>query len=152
MADVAESIAVNADAERVWALVSDVTRMGEWSPETTACRWTGGATGPVVGARFRGANRAGWRRWSTLSTVTDARPGERFAFRVTFGPLQIADWAYDFVPDGPGTRVTESWTDRRPAWMLPFYGPLMGVADRGEHNRAGMLATLAAIKQAAERG
>jgi hypothetical protein len=124
--------------------------MGEWSPETTACHWLGDASGPSVGARFRGSNQRSWRRWSTTCTVTDATPGRRFAFRVAFGPLAIAEWSYDFTPTQAGCRVTESWTDRRAGWMRVGARPLMGVADQAEHNRAGMAATLAALKAAAE--
>ena len=41
---------VQAPPERVWELVSDITRAGEWSPEATGGRWRGDATGPAVGA------------------------------------------------------------------------------------------------------
>ena len=60
--------------EQVYALVADVARMGEWSPETIRAEWVGGATGPVVGARFRGHNKrkAGWK---TTCTITAAEPG-----------------------------------------------------------------------------
>lgn len=52
---------IKASRERLWEMVSDVTRMGDWSPETTTAVWTGGATGPAVGAKFRGSNRHGKR-------------------------------------------------------------------------------------------
>ena len=76
------SVRVSASADELWRLVSDVVRMGEWSPENVGGRWLGGATGPVVGARFRGSNRRGWRRWSTTCTVVAADPGHTFAFDV----------------------------------------------------------------------
>jgi len=66
------SMHMDATPEEVWALVSDVTRMGSWSPETTACRWVGGASGPSVGARFRGTNKRGPLLWQTTCTVTAA--------------------------------------------------------------------------------
>lgn len=133
---------IAAPAETVWAMVSDVTRMGEWSPETTGAKWLGGATGPVAGARFRGSNRNGIFRWRTLATVTVAEPGKEFTFRVSFGPLQVAEWSYTFEPTSAGCRVTETWTDRR--WAPTRYGGLVmsGVADRAAHNRAGMAETL----------
>jgi hypothetical protein len=135
----------------LYDLVSDVTRMGEWSPETASCRWLGGATGPAIGARFRGVNRHGWRRWTTTCTVVAADPGRRFAFDVRSGPLPISRWSYEFEPAGDGCRVTETWTDRRPGWTVPVGAVVMGVPDRAEHNRAGMAATLAALRQEAER-
>lgn len=145
---VTENIA--ATPEAVYALVSDVTRMKKWSPETTSCRWLDGATGPAVGARFRGTNRIGWRKWATICTVTEAEPGKAFAFDVGYGPMTVAQWRYGFEPSGEGTVVTESWRDRRPAWFRLVYPVLVGVSDRAEHNRRGMAATLRALRSAAE--
>jgi Polyketide cyclase / dehydrase and lipid transport len=56
---------VDASPEVVYDLVTDVTRMGEWSPECVGCAWIDGANDPVPGARFRGRNRHGLARWST---------------------------------------------------------------------------------------
>jgi hypothetical protein len=151
VADVAESTTVAADAATLYAFVSDVTRMGEWSPETTSCRWVKGS-GPVVGARFRGSNKRGWRRWATTCTVTDAEPGRRFAFHVTFGPIDIADWSYDFEPTANGTLVTESWSEARSGWFRLASKPVMGAPDQAAHNRAGMQKTLTALKRVAESG
>lgn len=141
---------IAADPQVLYGLVSDVTNMGRWSPETTSCRWVKGATGPAVGARFRGSNKAGWRRWSTTCTVTTADAGRRFAFDVDLGPIPVARWTYDFEPDGAGTLVTETWDDRRLRRLMKVSGVMMGVRDREAHNRAGMEQTLAALKAAAE--
>jgi len=141
---------VAAPAERVWALVSDVTRMGDWSPETVSCAWVGGATAPAAGARFRGRNRNGRHRWSTACTVTAAEPGRSFAFRVKAGPLEVAEWAYVIETAGQGCRVTESWTDRRGRLLSVLGKPVSGVGDRADHNRAGMAETLARLAAAAE--
>jgi uncharacterized protein YndB with AHSA1/START domain len=149
-ADVMVEEVIAAPAQLLYDLVSDVTRMGEWSPETTSCRWVGGAAGPRVGARFRGSNRMGWRRWSTSCTVVTADPGVRFSFDVDLAGLPISRWTYEFQPEGQGTRVRESWVDRRPGWMDRFAKPLMGIPDREGHNRAGMEATLAALRRFAE--
>ena len=77
-----ESIQVDAPPEQVWALVSDVTRMGEWSPETVKGEWIDGASTPVVGARFKGRNKRGILRWSTKCTVVACEPGKEFSFVV----------------------------------------------------------------------
>jgi hypothetical protein len=150
MSDVQVSADIAAPADKVWALVSDLPRMGEWSPENTGGRWVNGATGPVVGAKFRGTNRKGLRRWSTTCTVTAADKGARFAFEVTYGPVRISTWDYTLTGNGNTTTVTEEWTDRRPAWMKIGSAPVMGVADRAAHNRRGMEQTLANLKAAAE--
>ncbi|MEP6623116.1 MAG: SRPBCC family protein, partial [Acidimicrobiia bacterium] len=56
MSDLGGSVTIHMDAspEAIWALVSDVTRIGEYSPETFEAEWLDGATGPAVGVRFRG--------------------------------------------------------------------------------------------------
>ena len=72
---------IAAPAATVWALVSDLPRMGEWSPENRGGQWVKGATGPVPGARFKGENRNGDKSWSTDAKVVDAEPGRRFSFR-----------------------------------------------------------------------
>ena len=79
-----ESIEIVAPAEVVWALVSDLTRMPEWSPETTKVEWTGGSTGPSVGATFKGSNRMGPRRWST--SCRSSPPTRPMSWRGTSPP------------------------------------------------------------------
>ncbi|MGN6472438.1 MAG: SRPBCC family protein [Mycobacteriales bacterium] len=152
MADkqVAVSTEIARDPESLYDMVSELTDMGKWSPENQGGRWIGGATGPTVGARFRGTNRSGWRRWSTTAQVTAAERGKRFEFRVTFAAVPIALWAYDFNGSGATTSVTETWTDLRPWWMDKGSAPVMGVWDRPTHNRRNMEATLEALKRSAE--
>ncbi|HVM51679.1 MAG TPA: SRPBCC family protein [Acidimicrobiales bacterium] len=143
---------IAAAPEVVYDLVSDLPRMGEWSPENTGGRWVGGATGPAVGARFRGSNRKGWRRWSTTVTVADATPGRAFAFDVTAGPFAVARWSYAIEPAGDGCDVTESWEDHRHPAIARIVGPMTGVSDRRSHNEATMRTTLERLKAAAEAG
>lgn len=154
MADRTEvTIEVAAGPTALYEMVSDVPRMGEWSPENVGCTWLGGATGPSVGARFKGKNQRGWRRWSTINEVVEADPGRTFAFRTTSFGLRVALWRYDFTGerDGP-TTVTESWTDER-GTIITVGGRLAtGVGDRASHNREGMTQTLEALKAAAEAG
>jgi uncharacterized protein YndB with AHSA1/START domain len=150
MSDARAETTVKADPVKVWELVSDLPRMGEWSPENTGGRWLGGETGPRVGARFRGTNRRGPLRWSTTVEVVEATPGQRFAFDVTYGPVPISRWEYTFTAEADGCRVVEEWTERRPTWMKYGSIPLMAVANRPSHNQRTMAATLAALKAAAE--
>lgn len=143
---------VAAPADDLYAMVSDVTRMGEWSPEATGGTWLKGATGPAVGSRFRGRNRLGVRRWFTDNEVVEADVGRAFAFRTTSGPLAVSLWRYRFEPsaDGSSTTVTEEWTDERGA-LVRWGGRLLtGVGDRAQHNRKSMEETLVALKAAAE--
>jgi len=144
------STTVDAPPSVVWGLVADVTRMGEWSPETHEATWTGGAIGPVVGATFTGRNRLGGRSWTTRCRITEATPGRSFAFAVSKGPFRVAEWRYDLEPAGGGCVVTESVVDRRGGVMHAVAQIATGVTDRATHNRRTMTATLAELKAAAE--
>ena len=100
MKEIAVDETVAADPLTVYQLISDVSRMGEWSPETLSCRWLKGADSANVGARFKGSNRNGWHRWSTTCTVTSADPGSRFAFDVDLFGVPVASWEYDITAQG----------------------------------------------------
>jgi uncharacterized protein YndB with AHSA1/START domain len=148
--DVQVERTIKAAPDVLWAMVSDVTRMGEWSPETVGCEWVGDRKEPVAGARFKGRNQSGWRKWSTTCEVVEAAPGKSFVFEVKSGPLGISRWEYSFEPADGGTRVTESWTDRRPKVLELISRPVMGISDRPAHNRKTMEATLERLATAAE--
>jgi hypothetical protein len=140
-----------ATPERVWELLSDVTRIGRYSPETFEAVWIDGATGPAIGARFRGhvkRNGKGPTYW-TMCTVSSCEPGRTFAFGVGAAdktPLNV--WRYDISPAGDGCDVTESFT-LEPTWWLRLYWTLLGWA-RGKTNREGMRTTLERIRDDAE--
>jgi len=150
MSDVSVERDIAASPESVWSLISDITRMGEWSPEARGGEWTKGATAPAVGARFKGRNALGKRSWSTDCRITECEPGSRFAFAVHTGPLAVSDWAYTITPTATGCHVVESWTDTRGAIIRGLGRLVTGVADRASHNRDGMNQTLAALAAAAE--
>jgi len=141
---------IGAPAERVWAMVADVTRMGEWSPENQGGEWQGGATGPAPGASFVGKNVNGKKQWATVATVVDADPGRRFAFRVKAKGFKVAEWRYEFEPTATGCRVTETWIDQRGSIARVLGKPVSGVDDRAAHNRAGMEQTLERLAAVAE--
>ena len=141
---------IGAPPQRLWEMVADVTRMGEWSPETESTQWLRGATGPAVGASFRGTNSNGARRWKSVATIVEADPGRVFRFHVKAGGLHVADWSYRFEPVPDGCRVTESWTDRRNPVLKVLSRRVTGVADRAAHNRRGMEETLQRLASAAE--
>ena len=139
-----------APPERVWDLVSDVTRIGRYSPETFEAEWLDGATGPAVGARFRGhvkRNGKGPTYWTTC-TVVASDPGREFAFGVGPSDKPLNTWRYVLAPAGDGTDVTESF-QLRPALPMRLYWALLGWA-RGKTNRDGMRATLERIKAEVE--
>ena len=139
-------IQINAPPERVWGMVADVTRMGEWSPECVRCEWVDGASGPAVGARFRGHNKIGPMKWSTVSTVTAAEPGKEFAFRVDQGG---SVWRYRFEPSDGGTRVSESFEAPPASGLTALFYRL---TSREKKIEAAIRQTLERIKTAAETG
>ena len=148
-----DSVTVHIDAppEEVWDLVSDVTRIGEFSPETFEAEWLGDATGPAVGARFRGhvkRNGRGPTYWAEC-TVTAVEPNEHFEFGVGRGDKIINTWGYRLAPSGDGTDVTEYFR-LTPALPLKIYWALLGWA-RGKTNRDGMRTTLERMKAVLER-
>ncbi|HET6711637.1 MAG TPA: SRPBCC family protein [Amycolatopsis sp.] len=144
-------IEIDAAPETVYALVSDPAALADVAEEFAGHRWVGGVSRPAVGARFRGRNQRGFRRWSTLSTITDAEPGRRFGFEVTsFAGLPVARWQYDFELARDGCVVVESMWERRPAWFKVATSTVTGVWDREVANTANIAATLARLKRAAE--
>ncbi len=66
------SVVVGAPPAKVWSMVAEVTRMGEWSPVCHRCEWVGEPAAPEVGARFRGHNRMNGVRWSRECVVTES--------------------------------------------------------------------------------
>jgi hypothetical protein len=143
---------IAATPDELWTRVSDIERMGDISPESTGGKWLGGATGPAVGARFKGENRRGKKSWSTTAKVVTAEPGREFAFDVNAGPFKVARWCYRFEAADGGCRVVETWTDQR-GWVANRLGkPVSGVADRASHNRESMETTLARLAEISEAG
>ncbi len=145
-----ESIVVASSADSLYDMVSDVTRMGEWSPVCKRCWWDDG-DGPRAGAWFTGRNELPERTWQTRSRVVAAQRGREFAFAV--GGSR-ARWGYTFTPVDGGTQVTESW-EFLPDGIAAFHERFgddaqAQIADRIEAAHRGIPVTLAAIKNAAE--
>jgi uncharacterized protein YndB with AHSA1/START domain len=147
------SVTVHVDAPpaRVWALVSDVTRIGEFSPETFEAQWVGGSKGPKAGARFRGHVRRNGRGpvyWTNCTVVTSV-PGRDFGFSVN-GPRDAVmnTWRYQLAPCGEGTDVTESF-ELPGSRVNRLYWKLAG-RKRLLTNLEGMRVTLEKMKTIAE--
>ena len=149
----AVTVDIAAPPALVYELVSDITRMGEWSPECFDCRWVKGATGPAVGARFRAKNRGGrGPAWSNTPVVTVADTGRAFAFNRSGPGIGSYTWRYDLEPTPTGTRLTESYEAERPLSGLMTWLTMKwtGSADRDADLHEGMTTTLQRIKTAAE--
>jgi uncharacterized protein YndB with AHSA1/START domain len=144
------TVHIAAPPEEVWALVSDVTRIGEFSPETFEAEWLDDATGPEVGARFRGhvkRNQKGPTYWAEC-TVTKVEPNQAFEFAVGPKGKAINTWGYTLEPKDGGTDVTEYFR-LTPSLPIKVYWTLLGWA-RGKTNRNGMQTTLDRMKAVLE--
>jgi uncharacterized protein YndB with AHSA1/START domain len=144
------TVRMDAPPEKVWALVSDVTRIGEFSPETFEARWTRGSTGPEVGAHFKGhvkRNGIGPTYWAPCR-VTKCVPNEVFEFVVGTDHVSLNNWGYRLEPAGAGTAVTEYFR-LEPSLPLRIYWTLLGPL-RGRRNENGMRTTLERMKQVVE--
>lgn len=148
-----ESVVVDASAEALYDLVSDITRTGEWSPVCTSCWWDDESQAGRVGAWFTGQNEIPGRTWQTRSQVVAAERGREFAWVVGDGFVR---WGYTLDPAEAGTRLTESW-EFLPGGIAMFeekYGPDADdqIAERTQQALDGIPRTLAAIKEIAGRG
>jgi dimethylaniline monooxygenase (N-oxide forming) len=147
------SVRIKAVPERLWDLVSDVTRMGQWSPECFRCIWLSPRRSVVPGARFVGFNRRGPMVWATLNRVEQAERGRAFSFRTTTnGTL----WSYRMEPAGRGETllIERRDTSKMRRWITKPFNNLFlgGDAGRPEEMRSGMRETLERIKVVAEKG
>jgi hypothetical protein len=144
---------VNAPPDAVYAVIADVTRTPELSPEILRCTWLDGAAGPAVGARFEAVNKAGrGPAWKNRPVVTVADPGREFAFERTERGAGTIAWRYTFTPEGSGTRATESYEVRRPLTRFGWFviGTLYGCSDRRGDLRRGMQQTLERLRALVE--
>jgi len=139
---------VASTPEAMWRLVTDLPRMGEWSPENRGGEWIN-AKGPAVGVRFKGRNKNGKRSWSTTVEVIRCDEPRVFAFSLLVGKSKWCDWVYEIEPIPTGVRVTHSWIDHRSAFTSWLGGVVSGVKDRASHNAANMEKTLDALIRAA---
>lgn len=150
--EMSESISIAATPEQVYAIVSDVTRTGQWSPICKACWWDEG-DGPQVGAWFTGRNETPESTWESRSQVVAATPGKKFAWEVNNGWVY---WGYSLAAEDGGTRLTESWKFLPPG--IAGFHEIFGERAESEIEarrlaaESGIPATLTAIKAIAEAG
>ncbi|MGD3106130.1 SRPBCC family protein [Streptomyces sp. YGL11-2] len=142
------SVTIRTTPEDAYRVISDPPVMVRFAEEAHRARWLGGAGNAAVGARFRGYNRNGLRRWVTTCRVTDADPSRRFAYEVAASPLRIpiSRWQYDIEPTAEGCTVTETNWLRVPQWFVPIAIAITGVSDRIGTNDAHITTTLQRLK------
>ena len=151
------SVVIAAAPRAVWPLVLDVQLPARFSSEFQGAQWLDGATGPALGARFRGRNYHPARgEWESISTICDYQPERQLGWSVGSPEFPAARWRFVLEPDSGGTRLTQ--------WVQLGPGP-SGISDviesmpdkesrilhrRLAEHRANMQATIAGIKTLAE--
>lgn len=152
------TVEIAASPEQVWAICTDLTRFGEWSPENRGGRWLDGASGPSLGARFEGIQEHPARgRWETVCTVTEFDAPRRFAWCLGEVGEPGATWSFSLAPSGSGTALTESVRmGPGPSGITDAIAAMPDKEERIIERRlaeyhTGMTAVLEGIRAAAER-
>ncbi len=143
------SIEVGASPDAVYALVSDITRMGEWSDEASGGSWHNDAEAATEGAWFDGHNQTPDREWTRQCQVACAKPGVDFTFVVGGVEKNCTWWSYEMSPTESGTLLTERW------WMVNKTPAMQAATPEQFEARVAKTATmlkstLARLKQVAE--
>lgn len=117
------SVVVEASPKAVWDVVSDVTRVGEWSGECRGCTWEPPATQAKVGVRFRGKNRRGVMRWTRVNEFFAVHEPHELVWRTMPGGVysDSVEWRITLAPEGSGTRISESFEVVRLSKALELY-------------------------------
>lgn len=144
-------IVVSAPPQRVWDVVSDVARMGEWSPECIKV-FIWGRRGVRQGARMTGINRRKLVFWPTTSIIHRYDEGRAIGWRTLDSG---ARWIYELEPDESGavTRVVERRElPKGHSRLAKIFGAVFlgGLSEHGDELRDGMRMTLERIKTTAE--
>jgi len=95
-------VEINAPVSTVWSLVSDLSRMPQWSPQCRVMK----LLGPLrPGTRTLNLNRHNMLFWPTTSVITEVVPERKLAFRI---PINTTVWTYELEPTATGTRLVET--------------------------------------------
>ena len=144
------SIDIDATPDKVWAVVSDLGRMSEWSPQCLRMQVLGSLR---EGALTINLNKDGWKVWPSTSTVVRLEKDKAVAFRMN---ENRTTWTYELTPTATGTTLTESRVESAGGIPKPIalaIDKALGGTANFEHNLvAGMHQGLAKIKDAVERG
>jgi uncharacterized membrane protein len=144
---ISASVEVDASPDAVWAVVSDVTRMPEFSPELRRL-FVVGSKKPRVGMNLVGINRRGYAVWPTTSKVTRFEPGRAVAWKTRESG---ATWTYELEPTERGTRVTGRRDLPQFTIGTTLMAPVIGGAEGHDQELAdGIRSTLERIKATVE--
>ena len=140
---------IDAPPERVWAVLSDVRRMPELSPELIRMVPLKGG-GLRTGQWYLGINRRKAVVWPTRSVVAELEPGRQVAWDTKSSG---ARWIWELTPEGAGTRVVHRRPVPRRLTPLSHFFATAFLGGSGEHAdelEAGMAQSVARLKAAVE--
>jgi len=124
------TVEVAASAGDVYALLTDLDRLPELSPENVRCEFLNDDTAIAVGVRFRGHNKNGDYEWHADCEVTVAEPGRSFVYVVPPEFEHATTWAYEIEPiNDQSCRVTESFDAPLLAMPEMYPGTIEGRCD-----------------------
>lgn len=146
-----QSIEIEAAPATVWALVSDLTRMPEWSPQVDSTRLRSGAERVELGVQFTNRNSQDDLVWITRGEVVRFEPQCALAFRIEENWVV---WSFELeaTPRG-GTRLTQKRAvpEGLSAHSVELTESFMGGQEVFTAQlRTGMAQTLSGIRAAAE--
>ena len=164
---VTEALQIGCDVESAWKLLTDVSRIGEFSPECVAAHWVDEPP-RRVGSRFQGTNltmATGDKgpyelEWTRPCVVTAWDPPTRFSYTVgdRYDGTPAAEWELVIEPTVGGCWVSQTfrhlpdglsgprhWADADPTNAQQI------IADRSVDLATSMRTTLLAMKQVLER-
>ncbi|WP_433660088.1 SRPBCC family protein [Nocardia sp. CA-128927] len=140
-------IDISAPPDQVWAVVSDLKRMPEFSPQCVRMLPLGT---PKAGTWVLNLNTDGKKYWPTTARIVRYEPNQAFAFKIN---ENRSIWSYTLEPTETGTRLIErrdvpngtSWFSRK-----SIDAALGGEAPFEELLVRGMNETLGKIKTVVE--
>jgi hypothetical protein len=151
------SVEIEAGADVVWRLISDISVPVQFSSELLDVQWLDDVIEPAIGARFQGtSHHRATGSWQTTCFVTAYEPEIRFSWSVSDAESPAAVWTFEMTPtDGRVLLTQRMQIGPAPSGLTPA---IVAMPDKEERiierrldeHRTNMLATLEGIKALAE--
>ena len=150
-----------ATPDQVWAVIADITRVGEWSHECTVGEWLDGAVAAAPGIRYRGSNRVGRVRWSRTNEIVEVVENQRLVWRTE--PTKMypdsTEWQITIEPLPDGSRIVQTFEvlklgavmDRLIYLVTPAHRNRLPALE-GDLTRLGEVAAAAAVTSTMNAG
>ncbi|AZZ81453.1 SRPBCC family protein [Gordonia alkanivorans] len=129
----------DAPPEAVFAIICDVTRVGEWSHECRGARWVGPENAAAPGVRFRGTNRSGIYLWNRSCVFTVVEPPRVLAWKTIglMGKIDSTEWRITLEPEAGGTRIVQAYDMLH---VAPGFDRIYWLLIKGHRDRRAALA------------